>query len=178
MKFTNALLWAALCAAVPAGAAERETMSMGADAPDAKKVEGFLFPEAECESTKYQCMAVRPSSERSIGMEVKFPTGSATLTPEAKTQLDGLGKVLASRKGKLGPGEILIEGHADARGSADYNRKLSQERAQSVVKHLVTAYGVESKALTAVGMGASHLKDPSKPDAQVNRRVEFVRKPN
>jgi outer membrane protein OmpA-like peptidoglycan-associated protein len=178
MKLTNALLFGALCAAVPAGAADRETMSVGAGAPDAKKVESFLFPEAECESAKYQCMAVRPSSERSIGMEVKFPTGSAALTPEAKTQLDGLGKVLAARKGKLNPGEIVIEGHADARGSTEYNKKLSQERAQAVVKHLVTAYGVESKALAPVGLGSEHLKDPGRPDAQVNRRVEFVRKPN
>src|SRR5688500_11874653 len=120
MKVTYRVLLGAVLAAAAAGviAAERETMSLGSAAADAKQVEGFLFPEAECENVKYQCMAVRPSNERSVGMDVKFPTGSAALTPEAKQQLDGLGKVLAARKGKLNPGEIVIEGHADARGSA------------------------------------------------------------
>ena len=169
-------LLASLC--VPAFAAERETLSVGRGTADAKKLEGFLFPEAQCENAAYQCMAVRPTTERSIGMDVKFQTGSAELTPEARAQLENLGKVLASRKGKLNPGEIVIEGHADARGSADYNKKLSEQRANSVVKHLVSTHGVEAKALTPMGMGKEHLKDPRNPEAPVNRRVELVRKPN
>ena len=179
MKRAYTLLGAllvSLCA--PTDAAERETMSIGRSAGDAKKLESFLFPEAQCENVTYQCLAVRPTSERAIGMDVKFPTGSADLTAEAKAQLESLGKVLASRKGKLSPGEIVIEGHADARGSAEYNKKLSEQRANSVVTHLVGTYGVEAKTLKPLGMGKEHLKDPARPDAPVNRRVEFVRKPN
>jgi outer membrane protein OmpA-like peptidoglycan-associated protein len=169
-------LLATLC--LPALGAERETMSLGKGTAEAKKLESFLFPEAQCENATYQCLAVRPTSERSIGMDVKFQTGSADLTPEAKAQLENLGKVLASRKGKLGSGEIVIEGHADARGSTDYNRKLSEQRANSVVKHLVSAHGVETKSLKPLGMGKDHLKDPAHPESPVNRRVELVRKPN
>jgi outer membrane protein OmpA-like peptidoglycan-associated protein len=180
MKLTHTVVLGALMAlpGLPVLAAERETLSIGRATADAKKLESFLFPEAQCENVKYQCLAVRPTTERSIGMDVKFQTGSADLTPDAKAQLENLGKVLASRKGKLNPGEIVIEGHADARGSADYNKKLSEQRAASVAKHLVSAHGVESTTLKPVGMGKDQLKDPTHPDAPVNRRVELVRKPN
>ncbi len=159
-------------------AADRETLAVGQAAPSAQQVETFLFPEAVCESSKYQCLAVRPSTERSIGMDIRFPTGSAELTPGARAQLDGLGKALASRAGKLNSGEIVIEGHTDVRGTAELNKKLSERRAESVAKHLVSAYGVDPKALRPVGRGEADLKDPSKPDSEANRRVELVRRPN
>jgi outer membrane protein OmpA-like peptidoglycan-associated protein len=163
-----------ICCAATALAAERETISVGR-APSAQQVTNFLFPEAECDNAKYQCLAVRPSTQRSIGMDIKFPTGSAELTPEARAQLDGAGKALASRNGKLAPGEIVIEGHTDARGSAELNKKLSERRAESVAKHLVSAHGVDAKALHPVGRGKDDLKDNARPDAEINRRVELVR---
>jgi outer membrane protein OmpA-like peptidoglycan-associated protein len=158
-----------------AAGSDRETLAVGKATPSADEVATFLFPEAECESTKYQCLAVRPSGERSIGMDIRFQTGSSELTPEARAQLENLGKVLASRNGKLAPGEIVIEGHTDARGSDDINRKLSQQRAQSVVKHLVAVHGVDAKALKPVGRGKEELKDAKRPESEANRRVELVR---
>ena len=158
--------------------AERESLSVGSAAPSTQQVEKFLFPEAECDNAKYQCLAVRPSSERSIGMDIKFATGSSEITPEARAQLENLGKVLASRNGKLNAGEIVIEGHTDARGSAELNRRLSEKRAESVVKHLVSAHGVDAKVLRPVGRGKDELKDSARPDAEINRRVELVRKAN
>ena len=172
-----AALFAAVTAA-PAFATDRETLMIGRAAPNASDVQAFLFPEAECENAQYVCMAVRPTTERSIGMDIKFATGSADLTPEAKAQLEGLGKALASRNGKLGQKEIVIEGHADPRGSATLNKTLSEKRAESVVKHLVAAYGVDGKALAPVGRGTAELKDSKNPEAAVNRRVELVRRPN
>src|SRR5262245_50714846 len=107
-------------------AADRETLSFGTEAPTAERVQEFLFPEAECENAKYQCLAVRPVTERSIGVQILCYTGSADLTSAAVKQLEGLGKVLASRRGKLTPAEIIVEGHTDARGSIEFNRKLSE----------------------------------------------------
>jgi len=157
--------------------AERQRITIGGAAPDAKVISDFLFPEAQCENVQYQCMAVRPSVERSVGMEVRFPTASAELTPAARAQLEPLGKVLASRNGKLSPGEIVIEGHTDARGSSELNKRLSQKRADSVVQHLVATYNVDAKALQPVGRGKDQLREGSRPDSEVNRRVELVRKP-
>jgi outer membrane protein OmpA-like peptidoglycan-associated protein len=177
MTIRTTLVFAALVAAIAgtAGAADRETKAYGAKAPSAKEAETFLFPEAECESAKYQCLAVRPSSERSIGVDVRFQTGSSELTPEARAQLEGLGKAIAARNGKLSPGEIVIEGHTDARGSDELNKKLSEQRAAAVAKHLVSAHGVDSKVLKPVGKGKADLRDSNKPDSEVNRRVELVR---
>jgi OmpA-OmpF porin, OOP family len=78
----------------------------------------------------------------------------------------------------LGHKEILaieVQGHTDGAGIAEQNRKLSQRRAESVVKYL-TGKGVEPGRLTAKGYG------PDKPIADnktavgraKNRRVEFI----
>jgi outer membrane protein OmpA-like peptidoglycan-associated protein len=171
---TAAIFLAIACAGAPL-AAERETLSFGEATPPADKVTQFLFPEAECDNAQYQCLAVRPSTERSIGIELKFHTASAELTPEAVKQLETLGKVLASRSAKLAPGEIVIEGHADPRGTAELNKRLSQQRAQSVMKHLVSVYGIDPKVLRPVGRGSEQLKDAANPESQANRRVEMVR---
>ncbi len=178
MKVRSNLMFGALLSLATltsAGAGERDTKSYGQKAPSAKQVETFLFPEAECENVKYQCLAVRPSTERSIGVDVKFNTGSSDLTPQARTQLDGLGKALAARNGKLAAGEIVIEGHTDARGTDELNKRLSAQRAQAVVKHLVSTHGVDAKVLKPVGKGKEQLLDAAKPDAEANRRVELVR---
>ena len=178
MKLKHSLIMggfaAALC--VPSAfASERETRSFGDKAPSASEVHAFLFPEAACENAKYQCLAIRPNMERSIGMDVRFHTGSAELTPAAIAQLEGLGKALAARNRQLKAGEIVIEGHADARGSAELNKRLSEERARAVVRHLVSTHSVDGTVLKAVGVGKDRLKDAARPDSQVNRRVELVR---
>ena len=178
MKLKYSLIMSALVASfgvTSAFAGERETRSFGDKTPSAAEVQTFLFPEAECESAKYQCLAVRPSMERSIGMDVRFQTGSAELTSAAKAQLEGLGQALAARNGTLKPGEIVIEGHADARGSAELNKRLSDERARAVAKHLVSTHSVDGKALKPVGVGKDRLKDAARPDSEINRRVELVR---
>ena len=181
MKSLSLITLGGLLAATCAFAAEdprRETLSIGRSAPDETLIQEFLFPEAKCESAKYQCMAVRPSIDRAVGLEVRFPTNSAELTPAAQAQLEPLGKVLAARKGKLAPGEIIIEGHADARGSAELNKKLSEQRAASVAKYLVSAHNVDPKTLRPLGRGKEYLRDAARPDSEVNRRVEMVRKAN
>lgn len=181
MKTRHSIILAGLLTVVcvtSINAGERETLSFGQAAPSAEKVETFLFPEAECENVTYQCLAVRPSTERSIGIDIKFHTNSAELTNDARNQLNGLGKALAARSGKLNPGEIVVEGHTDARGSAELNKKLSERRAESVVKHLVAVHRVDPNALKPLGRGKEQLRDPARPDSEANRRVELVRKPN
>jgi len=179
MKLRSGLVFGALLSVATVttttAANERDVKSYGQKSPSAKEVENFLFPEAQCENVKYQCLAVRPSTERAIGVNVKFNTGSAELTPEARAQLEGLGSALAARNGKLAAGEIVIEGHTDARGTDELNKKLSERRADAVVKHLVNAHGVDAKVLKPLGRGKDQLRDPSKPDSETNRRVELVR---
>ncbi|MDR0828785.1 MAG: OmpA family protein, partial [Prevotellaceae bacterium] len=76
---------------------------------------------------------------------------------------------------KENPGiKFKVEGHTDRRGSAAYNARLSNERAQEVVKALV-ARGIDESRLTFEGMGASVplCTDETEECHGMNRRVEF-----
>lgn len=70
---------------------------------------------------------------------------------------------------------IAIEGHADARGRAEFNDWLSSTRADRVRAALIAA-GVPETKLSAQGFGSSRPRDPGHSEGayQRNRRVEFV----
>jgi outer membrane protein OmpA-like peptidoglycan-associated protein len=69
--------------------------------------------------------------------------------------------------------EVSIEGHADARGTEDYNQHLSEERAAST-RAMLVEYGVDEPRLHVVGHGKSRLKVATQLADPRNRRVEFV----
>ena len=75
-------------------------------------------------------------------------------------------KAFPSVKGK-------IEAHTDAKGSDEYNQKLSERRAASVVKAL-EAYGIEASRLTSIGYGESKpvATNETEEGRALNRRVE------
>lgn len=70
---------------------------------------------------------------------------------------------------------ILVEGHTDSAGSAEYNMSLSQQRAQSVTNYLASQ-GVAKGRLTAKWYGENQPKsDNSTAEGKAkNRRVEMV----
>ena len=80
--------------------------------------------------------------------KVQFDTGKATLKPESNPLLDEIANVLKAHPEVTG---VVIEGHT---GSASFNERLSQERADSVMKALVDR-GVEKTRLSAKGFGPS-----------------------
>jgi hypothetical protein len=69
--------------------------------------------------------------------------------------------------------DIVISGHTDARGSADYNMRLSERRAQAVRQFLITEKGISAGRLAAKGYGKTQLLLPSDPNNELNRRVQF-----
>lgn len=103
---------------------------------------------------------------------ITFPTNSADLTDETKGLLDTLARALQSDK--LAGFAFKVEGHADARGDADRNLKLSQLRAESVANYLVASHGVLPERLSAIGKGSSELMNKAQIDAPENRRVTIV----
>ncbi len=77
------------------------------------------------------------------------------------------------------PGTVIeIGGHTDAKGSDEYNQKLSQRRANSVRDYLIKNFGMNGKLLTAVGFGESKPVASNDTDAgrAENRRMEAVLK--
>lgn len=105
---------------------------------------------------------------------ITFNTGSADLTAESKQALGTVAKALQSDK--LAGFSFSIEGHADPRGSAELNQKLSESRAQSVAAFLVSSHGILAERLSPVGKGSSEPLNADRPDAPENRRVTIVTK--
>jgi len=103
----------------------------------------------------------------------KQSTNSAGLTPNGKQSLDVVGRALNSEK--LVPFRFAIEGHSDPRGGEEYNRQLSQSRAESVVVYLSQNHQIDRSRLKPVGKGPSQLLNPVRPEAPENRRVTIRR---
>lgn len=101
---------------------------------------------------------------------VNFENNSAVLKPAAKTVLNDVAKSLNKRPDV----KVTVAGHTDNRGSAAYNKMLSQRRADSVREYLVSA-GVKASNLMAKGFGEEQpvaTNDTSAGRAE-NRRVEL-----
>ena len=77
----------------------------------------------------------------------------ATLRPESKTALDELIKLLNENPNVT----IELAAHCDYKGSAEYNKRLSQRRAESVVNYLIEN-GIKKERLTPVGYGKERPK--------------------
>jgi outer membrane protein OmpA-like peptidoglycan-associated protein len=116
--------------------------------------------------------APEPAPARpSLSLSIQFDFDSSRIRPESLVALGNLATALGSAA--LLPSRFVIEGHTDAKGSADYNRKLSDQRA-AAVKDLLVAKGIAGARLLSVGKGSSELANPAAPQAAENRRVKIV----
>lgn len=104
---------------------------------------------------------------------IVFETNSASLTSKGKQSLDVVGRALNSEK--LTAYKFAIEGHSDPRGGEDYNLRLSQARAESVVSYLEQSHQIPATRLKPVGKGPTQLLNPARPEAPENRRVTIKR---
>jgi OmpA-OmpF porin, OOP family len=115
---------------------------------------------------------VRVDYSRAVDLTVFFEYDSATLTPQARVQLEPLARALLTPE--LMPHRFLIAGHTDAVGDAQYNRVLSLQRAITVRTHLIESHGIDPARLVVHGWGFTQLKEPRNPRSGVNRRVEVA----
>jgi len=114
---------------------------------------------------------VLTASSIEIKDKVQFETGKAALIETSFPLLDQVAQVMVENPQIE---QLQVEGHTDSVGAAAFNRKLSQQRAQSVVEYLVKK-GVESKRLVPKGFGPDKPIASNDDDAgrEKNRRVEF-----
>lgn len=99
---------------------------------------------------------------------LKFASGKFELLKGSEEDLDKIETPLKKFPNLV----IRIEGHTDSKGSAEYNQKLSEKRANAVRDALIKR-GIDPKRLKSVGLGESRLIS-SISDAE-NRRVEIVK---
>ncbi len=114
----------------------------------------------------------KPAKAASASLMITFETESARLTAESKNILNNLAAALNSDK--LASFKFNIEGHADARGNADKNLKLSEERAGAVRQYLISQHQISADRLIPVGKGDTEQLNPGNPAAPENRRVRVV----
>jgi outer membrane protein OmpA-like peptidoglycan-associated protein len=111
------------------------------------------------------------------GLVVTFDSGilfdfnSDALKPTARTNLDNLASNLAS----FGDSKLVLVGHTDSVGTAQYNQALSERRARSVANYLILK-GVPSTRVEAAGRGESEpvQSNDTDPGRAANRRVEVA----
>jgi outer membrane protein OmpA-like peptidoglycan-associated protein len=99
-----------------------------------------------------------------------FDFDKSTLRPESTSELERLIKLMKDIPTLV----IEISGHTDNKGSAEYNKKLSESRAISVVNYLVSK-GVANNRLKYMGYGFEQPIATNDTDEgrQLNRRTEF-----
>ena len=107
-----------------------------------------------------------------IKEQVFFETSKAIIKQESYDLLNQVAQLLIDNPHI---GNITIEGHTDSRGKYKSNMKLSQDRADSVMKYLIKR-GVDASRLNAIGYGPDRPIDTNDTaDGRArNRRVEFV----
>lgn len=100
---------------------------------------------------------------------VHFGFNDANLSPEVRQQLNDTADCI-----KKSGGKVTLEGHADERGTEEYNLQLSNRRAASVKKYLVDL-GVNGSKLDTTGLGANKPVSNGHTEEAwaANRRVEF-----
>ena len=111
-------------------------------------------------------------SEVKILEQVQFDFAKATIRPASDELLDEVAQVLQDH---LEVVKLEIQGHTDHVGPAQYNKKLSEDRAKSVMTALVKR-GVDQGRLTATGYGFDQPIADNKTESgrQTNRRVQFI----
>src|SRR5262249_42486628 len=104
-------------------------------------------------STYRQSRGIEPIAAAPVAdvaaIHVTFAFNSAQLLPETLPTLQRLSEALKS--GALETSCMQIEGHTDSIGSDEYNLKLSQRRAESVVQYLTQQMGVRADRLSPIG---------------------------
>ncbi|WP_146909746.1 OmpA family protein [Arenimonas daejeonensis] len=109
-----------------------------------------------------------------IALYINFDVDKAVLRPDAAPVIDEIAKLLAGDPAL----KLSIDGHTDATGTAERNRELSKQRAESVLAALV-GKGIAADRLSAQGFGPDKPLVPETDEASraKNRRVELVRQP-
>jgi OOP family OmpA-OmpF porin len=104
-------------------------------------------------------------------LAVNFKVGSSTLSADSKAKLDELATKALNAKGYV----LEVSGFADATGSVNRNRALSQRRADTVIRYLVENHQIPLRRIvTPYGYGESNpvAENNSREGRAQNRRVE------
>ena len=101
---------------------------------------------------------------------IYFDYDSARVRPSEDPKLQTVAAYLKSN-----PGKLVVEGHCDERGTAEFNRALGEKRALAAREELVKQ-GADGSRITTISYGSDRPADMGHDEAawSKNRRCEFV----
>lgn len=125
--------------------------------PAGTKVDAVGCPIVECKSAK---------------VDINFATDKYEILPAHAAELE----IVFAKLNKFPKATAVIEGHTDNVGSAAYNQKLSERRANAVKNYFIEKHGVAASRLKAEGYGESKpvASNDNAAGRSKNRRVESV----
>jgi outer membrane protein OmpA-like peptidoglycan-associated protein len=133
----------------------------------------MVYGNIQSDTVFYKEIFLKPIE---VGVSVRlnnifFDYNKSSLRPESFPELNKVVEFLQENP-KL---EVEIAGHTDDRGTDEYNEKLSQGRAEAVVKYLIDNW-IDEYRVKAKGYGESkpEVENDSDENRQINRRVEFT----
>lgn len=134
----------------------------------AAELRGSLGPQVGVVNTGNEIIVTMPQ-------DILFDTDSATLRGDLRADL----QAIAANLQRYPDSVIIVTGHTDSTGTAGYNQRLSERRADAVGSILITS-GVPARRIQARGAGQTMpiaSNDTATGRAQ-NRRVEITIRPN
>ena len=130
---------------------------------------------AELVSTGVQVVESDDNIRLIMPGNITFKTDSADINSSFYPVLNSVARVL----NKYNNSTVLVSGHTDSTGGAEYNLNLSRERAQSVAAYL-QGQGVKQSRFEVLGLGSSNpiASNDTANGRSLNRRVEIKIIPN
>ncbi len=148
-------------------------VTRGVGAPKAQVIFGVSYPTPKIVNLgKKERPHVKIVDKIVITQKIHFAFNSSEVRPVSYPILDDVAELLRSNTQIR---RLQVEGHTDSVGGDAYNLRLSNNRAQTVVKYLV-GKGIAASRLTAIGYGESRpIADNNTAEGRAkNRRTEFT----
>ena len=139
---------------------------------------GVPNSEDECPNTELGakvdsvgCYIILEES-RSIELKINFATNSSVIEADYLDEIQEVSDFMR----EYPQTSVVIEGHTDDRGQADYNQQLSEKRARNVAATLVNRFGVDAERVTSAGYGEARpaASNATAEGRAANRRVVAV----
>jgi peptidoglycan-associated lipoprotein len=167
VAFEDSLMKAREAAAAAAAAAAAEAEARARDSAARVAAAAVTAPEPG----GGERAALSEAEVRVMTQQVYFAFNSAQLTTASRALLREKAAILTRNPSLI----LTLTGHADARGPADYNQRLSERRAAAVQRFLLES-GITPERLTVQGRGEEEpaVQGTGERVWQRNRRVEFL----
>ncbi|MCF7220198.1 OmpA family protein [Marilutibacter chinensis] len=142
---------------------------------DLRAADARLESQIQALSDKHDALVTRMAGRTRVDTAAYFATNEAVLSEEAKPLLDDFANAVRSSHSSA---VVTVEGFADPSGSAAYNKRLGQRRADAARDYLVNSAGLPAAQVRAVSYGEDENRQV-RPGAtgeagRDNRRIALV----